>query len=300
MPKTAARALLTDFLKSRRARLDPELMGIAERGSRRRSAGLRRSEVATLAGISTEWYTLFEMGRERAMTVRVIEPVANALRLSKDERDYVYDLVRGEPPPPAPIEITASIARSMAMIDDIMIGVYDRWHTPVAWNAATEAFFSVSDTSRLRTNRLWRQFFNKDLRNMFAEDEWTESVRSSVGIFRRALGRDPQNPEALAILTALRESPTFCAMWNEHEVRSFDSEAVRSGQKVYRVHHPTYGRLEYYFLLIQAPAAAGGYFGIVTPHRDADRHVIATATAVHIAKGQGLRLYRAATLRDAV
>src|SRR5579872_5540968 len=97
-PKTAARALLADFLKSRRARLTPDQVGIhiEAEPSRRRTPGLRRSEVAALAGISAEWYTLFEMGRERAMTNRIIEPVVRALQLNEVERDYLYDLVRAE------------------------------------------------------------------------------------------------------------------------------------------------------------------------------------------------------------
>ncbi len=103
MPKAPHRALLTDFLKSRRARLRPIDVGLPEhhddvRG--RRTPGLRRSEVAQLADISTEWYTLFEMGRDRAMTARIIDPVAKALRLNRVERDYLYTLIRAEPPPP--------------------------------------------------------------------------------------------------------------------------------------------------------------------------------------------------------
>ena len=71
--RNAARALLTDFLKKRRAGLKPADVGLPADSSRRRTPGLRRSEVAQLAGVSTEWYTLFETGRERAMTSRAIE-----------------------------------------------------------------------------------------------------------------------------------------------------------------------------------------------------------------------------------
>lgn len=100
MPKAPHRALLSDFLKSRRARLRPVDVGLPDDVRGRRTPGLRRAEVARLAGISTEWYTLFEMGRDRAMTQRIIDPVAKAMQLNRVERDYLYTLVRAEPPPP--------------------------------------------------------------------------------------------------------------------------------------------------------------------------------------------------------
>ncbi|MGH7661797.1 MAG: helix-turn-helix domain-containing protein [Vulcanimicrobiaceae bacterium] len=297
MPKTAARALLTDFLKKRRARLDPRRNGFVE-SRRRRSPGLRRSEVAQLAGISTAWYTLFEMGQERAMTVRIIEPVAKALQLDQDERDYVYDLVRGEPPPESPSDLHASVAVALRLVDDIVVVAYDRWHTPIVWNQAAEALLGIADEDRLKTNALWRIFFRPEIRKIWVE--WEHHARVELGLFRMALGRDPTNADALGILSMLLQSADFDGMWRRHEVYSLDSDAESSRERVFHLHHPRFGLMSYYRLAVPLPASAGGFFRILAPSDDSSRRLLSTAIAHHIAERGGRRLYGNADLFNTV
>src|SRR5687768_17914432 len=92
------RADIRDFLASRRARLSPEQVGLPAGGRRRRVAGLRREEVAVLAGVSTEWYTRLEKGHIGGVSEDVLDAVARALRLNDDERTYLFDLARSSRP----------------------------------------------------------------------------------------------------------------------------------------------------------------------------------------------------------
>ena len=297
MPKPAARALLTDFLKTRRARLDPRKLGFTE-ARRRRSVGLRRSEVAQLAGISTAWYTLFEMGQERAMTLRIIEPVARALQLNEDERDYVYDLVRAEPAKQTVLELHATVPAVLGLVNDIAVCVFDRWHTPILWNQAAEAIFAMEDAEVMQTNALWRLFFRQDVREMWPE--WDHAAFALTGLFRRALGWDPENADAARILEALRESSEFQRMWAEHHVLSFDSDARESRNKPFILRHPRHGTMTFYRMGIPMPASAGGYFRVQTPIDDASRRQLSMAVSHHIAEKGRRRLYGNAALLDAV
>lgn len=288
MPKNAARELLTDFLKSRRARLDPRRLGFNET-RRRRGPGLRRSEVAQLAGISTAWYTLFEMGQERAMTLRIIEPVAKALQLNEDERDYIYDLVRDEAPSQTAFQLHGSVTAGLGLVNDIVIVAYDRWHFPIVWNQAAEALFEIEDTEPLRTNALWRMFLHPEVRAKWPE--WEHHVGVLIGLFRRALGRDAENADAARIVEVLRQAPDFERMWAEHQVLSFDSEARESTNRAFHFRHPRFGLMTYYRLAVPMPASAGGYFRIQTPVDDSSRRLLSTAIAHHIAERGGRRIY---------
>src|SRR5215475_581748 len=89
---------LAEFLRSRRARLSPEQCGLP-RGTRRRTPGLRREEVAMLAGVSPEWYTWLEQGRDINVSVQVLENLARVLQLDADEREHLFLLVQRQPPP---------------------------------------------------------------------------------------------------------------------------------------------------------------------------------------------------------
>ncbi|GEM_PF-3958220 len=297
MPKSAARALLTDFLKTRRTRLDPRQFGF-DVASYRRKPGLRRSEVAELAGISTAWYTLFEMGQERAMTLRVIEPVAKALRLNEDERDYLYDLVRSEPPREHAFELSPSITNAFRLVQDVSLVAYDRWHTPLLWNLAAEAMNEISDKDALRTNALWRLFYRPDLRNKLPE--WEHHAHLLIGLFRRALGRDPENGEAQSLLEALCQNSEFAEMWRAHDVLSLDSDSRSNGDRIFHLHHSRVGTIAYYRLGIAIPDSAGGYFRIQTPSDDASRRRFSLAVSHHIAEKGGRRLYGNVALLDPV
>src|SRR5579872_417342 len=270
MPKAPHRALLTDFLKSRRARLRPIDVGLPEHNDARsrRIPGLRRSEVAQLADISTEWYTLFEMGRDRAMTVRILDPVAKALRLNRIERDYLYTLIRAEPPPPRgirPIHPSALFFLKRMRIAATII--YDPWLTRVRANPVAEKLFLFGGGEWLDRNVLWRSFNDPKLRE-FMGAGWEEHTRRNLGLFRRALGRDPESPAAKLVLDALKGHPEFERLWAAHDVYSFDQYTQDNVTKPYVMHHPKYGTIAMHTIVFQNAGWPGSHTRILTPADD--------------------------------
>ena len=297
MPKTAARALLTDFLKKRRSRLHPGSVGLPSSGldERRRTRGLRRSEVAELAGISTGWYTLFEMGQERAMRARIIEPVAQALRLNPTERDYLYELVRAEPPPAGGFHLNPVIEDLVTSSSGSVIALFDRWLSPVIWNAVAEAILEIERDDPLHMNTLWRLFRLPQLRTLVSP--WEESTRFTLGLFRRALARDPLNAEAQRIQAALSGAPDFDRLWSEHHVDSLAAEANRAREAMhYQLQHSRFGVISVYSIGIDLPGSYGAHIRIISPGGPADGEALRAAGASLIAKNGGHTVYRARPL----
>jgi len=269
--KPAARTLLTHFLKTRRAALRPGDVGLPPGPSYRRTTGLRRCEVAQLAGISTEWYTLFEMGRDRAMTQRVIGPVAQALRLTEVEREYVNDLVRAEPPPQPTIELPPALGR-LFEDDEKLVIAYDRWLNATRWNAVASVATSLDAADTRTRNVLWRLFHLANARERYPQ--WESRARFFVGLFRRALGRDSANPEAHAIVRSLESSRAFVEMWDRHEVFSLDDEARTLIQSPLQLRDPRIGEINYFTVGLQIPASAGGHVRIAVPSDDDSRTIL--------------------------
>ncbi len=270
MPKAPHRELLTDFLKSRRARLRPVDVGLPSVDTRgRRTPGLRRSEVAQLADISTEWYTLFEMGRDRAMTQRIIEPVARALRLNSVERDYVYTLVRGEPPPPRGVRpIHPSLEYSLKHTREAAVLIYDPWLTRVRANGVAERIFLHGNEEWLARNVVWRTFKDDALRNMMG-GAWEQHTRRNLGLFRRSLARDPESPAAKLVLDAMRGHSEFERLWAAHDVSSFDELNRENLMKPYAITHPMYGLLAVHAIVFPVAGWPGAHTRYLTPADDA-------------------------------
>ena len=266
----AARRLLTDFLKARRAALQPADVGLPPGSPQRRTPGLRRSEVAQLAGISTEWYTLFEMGRDRAMSTRVIEPISRALRLTEVEREYLTDLVRAELPPQPSLELVPALCKLLED-DEKLVIVFDRWLTAVRWNAPAEALFSLDRANERTTNLLWRV-------QLAGCPEWESHLRFFMGLFRRSLGRDPENREAHRILTSLESSATFRGIWERHEVHSLDEES-RVLRHPLRPFITGFGEIRYFTVGLPVPASAGGHVRIAVPADGPSRAVLRQLTS---------------------
>ena len=272
--KAAARKLLTDFLKKRRAALKPADVGLPSGSRLRRTPGLRRPEVAQLAGISTEWYTLFEMGRDRAMSQRVIEPISRALRLTEAEREYVSDLVRAELRPQPTLEIAPALCRLLED-DEKVVVVVDRWLTAVRWNAAAAALLSLDAADERSTNLLWRFQQAYALKPC---PELESQGRFFIGIFRRALGRDPLNREANRIVASLRSYPTFRELWERHEVHSLDEES-RVLRHPFRPFNSALDEIRYFTIGLPIPASAGGHVRITVPADDAGRSLLRQVTS---------------------
>ena len=254
---------LAAFLRSRRARLSPEQAGLP-RGTRRRTPGLRRGEVATLAGVSPEWYTWLEQGRDIHVSVQVLESLAHALRLDENERAHLFLLALNQPPPvptftsPIISPITQQFLDQMtfmpACIADARLNV-------IAGNAAFQVVFGEDpNQSERERNLVWRLF---TARPGFTRDdkEWAKIARVYLGQFRARYGRfinDPWWAEQIAALS--RISPEFRELWADHDVQN-----ISEGHK--RMDHSLAGELHFDFLWVQTGDAGDLRMLIHTPSK---------------------------------
>ena len=217
-PSAARRSELTDFLRDRRARVTPDSVGLPVDG-RRRTPGLRREEVAQLAGVGVSWYTWLEQGRDIKPSAQVLDALARVLRLGAAERAHLFHLARVELPLPAgdyPREAPPELA---AIVDGLvphpayLVGP----RTDVlAWNrAATAMLGTPSAAPDDRPNLLWWLFTSGDRRG----EQWRATGRAALARFRAEHARRLGDPDFAALLDALEHaSPDFRAAWARHEV----------------------------------------------------------------------------------
>jgi transcriptional regulator with XRE-family HTH domain len=232
------RAELADFLRRRRASLRPDDVGLPN-GGRRRTPGLRREEVALLAGVGTTWYTWLEQGRDVRASLDVLEAVARALRLTPAERTHLVLLGRGEEPPPcrpAAERVSSTVRRLIENLGANPAYVLGRRSDYLAYNRAACALFGDFDRLPAGTrNHLWLHFMDPGRREMFTD--WERSARLMVAKFRADSARHLGDPEFEQLISALRRSsPEFCKLWKRHEV-------ARPGSGRKEILHPSVGRL---------------------------------------------------------
>lgn len=224
------RAELSGFLRDRRARLTPADVGL-EPGGRRQTPGLRREEVALLAGISVDYYVRLEQGRGPHPSEQVLLALARALRLSEDEREYLLRLARAQGSPEPVRTVPENVLRLLERLD-VPAMVLDARYEMVAWNRMLVAL--IGDPAEMpprRRNRL-RWLFDPD--NPGANGELARQCVADL----RASGRYPGDPGVLALVDELLAGrPAFAAMWAEREI-----EVRRTLTK--RTVHPVAGELE--------------------------------------------------------
>ncbi len=231
------RAELADFLRKRRASLKPEDVGLPN-GGRRRTPGLRREEVAHLAGVGTTWYTWLEQGRDVRASLDVLEAVCRALRLTPAERTHLILLGRGEEPPPCRTDerVSPTVRRLIENLGLNPAYVLGRRWDYLAWNnAATALFGDLGSVPKAARNHVWMHFMDASRREMFPD--WERSARALVAKFRADSARQIGDPEFEQLIATLRNSsPEFCKAWKKHEV-------ARSGEGRKLIHHPVVGKM---------------------------------------------------------
>ena len=231
---------LVDFLRSRRARLTPVEMGLIS-GPRRRTPGLRREEVAQLAGISTTWYTWLEQGRDVRVSVDVIESLARALRLGESERRHLHDLAgHGSPPaPPRGDAVPEPIPAVLELVSRIPDPVYVQgplWQL-VAWNRAVSLCFADFGSLEVDDRNLLRYVFTSRARTNGRLLNWQEWASFYVAQFRADTTRLIGDPAWVALVEELSENEQFSRLWATHDVHGH----LHPGPKV--IEHVHAGRL---------------------------------------------------------
>ncbi|MFK0105577.1 helix-turn-helix transcriptional regulator [Streptomyces sp. NPDC091217] len=231
---------LADFLRHARTRLDPADVGLAP-GARRRTPGLRREEVASLAGMSADYYTRLEQSRGPRPSRQMLTALARALRLTEDERDHLFHLAGEEPPRR---ETTSTHVRPSLLL------VLDRLHdTPalvttdcgevLAQNALSRALSGDVLARPPRERNLVRRFFlDPAARDLFPAQDRPQRAREQVANLRAVAAARPTDPVPAALVAELLAgSEEFARLWSEHEV------AVRRASTK-RFLHPSVGLLE--------------------------------------------------------
>jgi transcriptional regulator with XRE-family HTH domain len=231
---------LADFLRNRRAALQPEDVGLPA-GGRRRTPGLRREEVAQLAGMGATWYTWLEQGRDVRASLDVLEALARALRLNQAERTHLILLGRGEQAPPCrnPAErVSPTLRRLIENLGANPAFILGRRWDYLAWNDAAVALLGdLGSVPRAARNHAWLTFTDPARREMFAD--WERSSRAIVAKFRADSARHIGDPEYESLVEALRKSsPEFSRAWDRHEV-SHDGEGRKD------LLHPVAGMMSF-------------------------------------------------------
>lgn len=228
------REQLRDFLRTRRTRVSPGDVGMAAVG-RRRTPGLRREEVAVLAGVGVSWYTWLEQGRDITVSAEVLDAIGGALRLTEPERAHLY-LLAGLNPPLVGGARGAAVTPELRHLLDVWTPrpavLLDRYWNLLAVNDAAQVVFGYGDTDH---NCLITFFTNARYRGM--QVHWASVAPAVVAAFRADAAHCPDDPEFGRVVDDLSAvSPEFAELWARHEVGAH-IQAVKA------VHHPEAGDL---------------------------------------------------------
>ncbi|OHV35223.1 MULTISPECIES: helix-turn-helix domain-containing protein [Pseudofrankia] len=248
------------FLTSRRAKITPERAGLTSHGRGRRVPGLRRSEVADLAGVSVEYYAQLERGNLAGASDSVLDAVARALQLDDAERAHLLDLARAAGPAarprrrPATQQVRPSIQRLLDLMTEIPAIVNNARLDTVAANALGRALFAPVYTSPVRSagqpvNHARFTFLDPDAHDFWLD--WDRAADDSVSTLRTEAGRDPHDRDLIDLVGELgTRSDAFRVRWATHDVRLH-----RTGRK--HLHHPAVGDLHLNFEVLDLPADPG-------------------------------------------
>jgi len=235
---TASRSEFGDFLRSRREKLSPESVGL-DNGRRRRTPGLRREEVAELAGIGVDWYVRLEQGRTVSPSDTTLEALARALRLGKVEAAHLRALARsGDRQTFTRESVPGPIANLIASLELPAYVTGRRWEAD--------------------RNILVFMFIEPDTRRLFGAN-WTSEARRMIALFRATHDLYADDPAFVELVERLRaHSAEFAKWWNAHDIRG-----GASGQKV--LIHPQRGAQRYDYATFQANDDPALKLAIYTP-----------------------------------
>ena len=253
------RAEIRDFLASRRARLTPQAAGLPAYGAHRRVPGLRREEVAMLAGVSSDYYVRLERGNLAGVSDPVLESIAAALQLSDAERQHLQDLARAAGSRPrtrrrAPVQVPSSVRAMLdAMAGAPAVVRNDRLDilatNPLARALYAPLFTGPSHDDRRPANHARFAFLDPAAREFWVD--YQRAADDTVGILRGLAGRDPCDKDVHDLVGELStRSEDFRERWARHDV-----QLHRGGVK--QINHPVVGRLELMYDTLSIAQAPG-------------------------------------------
>ncbi|MEV5337982.1 helix-turn-helix transcriptional regulator [Streptomyces sp. NPDC052676] len=233
------RAELSEFLRTRRARLKPEDVGLPDYGRHRRVPGLRREELAQLAGVSVAYYTRLEQGNGRNVSAEVLDSIARALRLNDAEHSHLIHLAKPKQkkrPAARTQQVRGALGQLLDSMDGVPAYVVGRRSDVLAWNRMAAALFG--DWGELpERERNWARmvFLKPEYRDLFVD--WEQKASDVVGYLRLDAGCHPDDPRLSALVGELSvKSEDFRRLWARHDVKE-----KTYGVKLLR--HPLVGEL---------------------------------------------------------
>lgn len=234
------RAALADFLRRRREALQPEDVGLPP-GARRRAPGLRREEVAALAVMSTDYYTRLEQRRGPQPSEQMLASLARALRLTGDERDYLFRIAGHSAPTPvsAATHVAPALMRVLDRLNDTPALILSNLGETLVQNRMADALFGdKSGYTGLARSEIYRWFTDPAERLRYPEDDRDRQSRALVANLRAAYGPMGSRSRAGELVRALRKASTeFAELWDRHEVaRRFEDHKT--------LIHPELGPIE--------------------------------------------------------
>ncbi|MEH0844521.1 helix-turn-helix transcriptional regulator [Micromonospora sp. CPCC 205711] len=249
------RSEIRDFLTSRRARITPERAGLTSYGSRR-VPGLRRAEVAQLAGVSVEYYSRLERGNLTGVSDSVLDALARALHLDEAERAHLYDLARTAGPAarnrrrPAPQRVRPNVQRLLDAMTEAPAVVMNGRADVLAANQLGRALFAPVFAGPARPPNFARfNFLDPRARELWAD--WNRAADDTVALLHAQAGRDPYDKTLTDLIGELStRSEEFRTRWAAHDVRLH-----RTGIKHFR--HPVVGELHLTFEVLELGADDG-------------------------------------------
>lgn len=235
---------LGDFLRSRRDRLTPEAVGLPK-GRRRRTPGLRREEVAQLAGIGVDWYIRLEQGRTVSPSASTVDALSRALRLAPVEEAHLRALTRNAAREPFARELVPESVRRTVDALDVPAYVTGRRWDVLAWNAAAAEIFAFDRVPEEDRNTLLFVLTNPKTRRLFGAG-WAEEARRMVAQFRPTYDLWAHDLAFTSLVERLRAGcPEFDGWWDAHDLRD-----VVAGHK--SLSHPRKGALRLQYASFQS------------------------------------------------
>jgi transcriptional regulator with XRE-family HTH domain len=258
-----SRRELGRFLRTRRERIPPDKVGLPA-GPRRRTLGLRREEVAVLAGVSPTWYTYLEQARDIRPSPEVLDSLARVLRLSEDERRYMHILAYGEIIRPEPLTTELSgddlVRQTVATTNSSEYPVYaaNKYADLIAWNyAATEWYEDWSKFPEPQRNIVYWMLTSPVAVSLLPD--WEADTKDVVARWRRMsanLVEDPIMRRRIQDLSAANSN--FVRWWNSHDVAEHRT-------KVRHFRHPKHGTADFRIVVLEAPEFTPSFIAFHLP-----------------------------------
>jgi transcriptional regulator with XRE-family HTH domain len=257
---TSRRTDLGSFLRVRRSALRPVDVGL-EDSVRRHVSGLRREEVAALAGISTTWYTWIEQGREINFSPDVLDQIGRALLLSNDEIAYLKVLASDAPPLAATLhpQIPDALRKLVELHEAAPAYIATPRLDLLAWNDFVSDIFEYDAASdEFSRNVMWRMFFDPARRQLYVD--WESAARGSVAVFRHTAASYYGDPHFERLIDTMMQHPDFARIWRDWEV-------LPPGLPAFMIRHRSLGMCELTTIQASLGISPGCYLALFSCKR---------------------------------